>query len=88
MLKAMDPAALVEQLDIVFLRGDGACHPTNLFHDPMAGATVTNGQKITLGEMRAPGIRGLLVYCSDYKFSRHAEISVSGVLRPIAAATR
>jgi hypothetical protein len=24
-------------------------------------------QKITLGEMRESGVRGLLVYCSDYK---------------------
>jgi hypothetical protein len=26
-------------------------------------------QKITLGEVRAMGIRGLLVYCSDYHCS-------------------
>jgi hypothetical protein len=26
-------------------------------------------QKITLGEMRASGVRGLLIYCSDYKCS-------------------
>jgi hypothetical protein len=26
-------------------------------------------QKITLGEMRESGVRGLLVYCSDYKCS-------------------
>jgi hypothetical protein len=32
-------------------------------------------QKITLGEMRAMGIRGLLVYCSDYKCSHNVEIS-------------
>ena len=32
-------------------------------------------QKITLGEMRAMGIRGLLVYCSDYKCSRNVEIN-------------
>jgi hypothetical protein len=24
-------------------------------------------QKITLGEMRASGVRGLLIYCADYK---------------------
>jgi hypothetical protein len=27
---------------------------------------VNRPQKITLGEMRAMGVRGLLVYCSDY----------------------
>jgi hypothetical protein len=32
-------------------------------------------QKITLGEMRAMGIRGLLIYCSDYKCSHNVEIS-------------
>jgi hypothetical protein len=32
-------------------------------------------QKITLGEMRAMGILGLLVYCSDYKCSHNVEIS-------------
>lgn len=37
--------------------------------------TVPHGQKITLGEMRASGVRGLLVYCSDYKCSHYATIS-------------
>jgi hypothetical protein len=32
-------------------------------------------QKITLGEVREMGIRGLLVYCSDYKCSHNVEIS-------------
>jgi hypothetical protein len=32
-------------------------------------------QKITLGEVRAMGIRGLLVYCSHYKCSHNVEIS-------------
>jgi hypothetical protein len=32
-------------------------------------------QKITLGEMRAMGIRGALIYCSDYKCSHNIEIS-------------
>jgi len=26
-----------------------------------------NRQKITFGEMRASGVRGLLVWCSDYR---------------------
>jgi hypothetical protein len=26
-------------------------------------------QKITLGEMRAAGVRGVLIYCADYKCS-------------------
>jgi hypothetical protein len=32
-------------------------------------------QKITLGEVREMGIRGLLVYCSGYKCSHNVEIS-------------
>ena len=29
------------------------------------GNRLTREQKITLGEMRASGVRGLLVYCAD-----------------------
>jgi hypothetical protein len=32
-------------------------------------------QKITLGEMRAAGVRGLLIYCSDFRCSHHTTIS-------------
>jgi hypothetical protein len=32
-------------------------------------------QKITFAEMRAAGVRGLLVYCSDYKCSHWTAIS-------------
>jgi hypothetical protein len=41
----------------------------------LSGPTMDRPQKITLGEMRAMGIRGLLVYCSDYKCSHNVEIS-------------
>lgn len=34
-----------------------------------------NRQKITLAEMRAAGVRGLLIYCSDYKCSHSIAIS-------------
>jgi hypothetical protein len=33
-------------------------------------------QKITFGEMRTAGVRGLLIYCSDYKCSH--SIATSG----------
>jgi hypothetical protein len=36
---------------------------------------VSRPQKITLGEMRASGIRGLLIYCADYKCSHWIRIS-------------
>jgi hypothetical protein len=36
---------------------------------------VKRNQKITLGEMRASGVRGLLIYCSDYKCSHSTAIS-------------
>ena len=32
-------------------------------------------QKITFGEMRASGVRGLLVYCADYKCAHSVSIS-------------
>jgi hypothetical protein len=32
-------------------------------------------QKITFAEMRASGVRGLLIYCSDYKCSHSTAIS-------------
>lgn len=32
-------------------------------------------QKITLGEMRESGVRGLLVYCSDYRCSHSTQLS-------------
>jgi hypothetical protein len=35
-------------------------------------------QKITLAEMRASGVRGLLIYCSDYKCSHSTTISGDG----------
>jgi hypothetical protein len=31
-------------------------------------------QKITLGEMRESGVRGLLVYCADYKCSHSIKL--------------
>jgi len=36
---------------------------------------VARNQKITLGEMRAMGVHGLLVYCSDYHCSHWTTIS-------------
>jgi hypothetical protein len=36
---------------------------------------LTRQKKITFAEMRAGGVRGLLVYCSDYKCSHWIAIS-------------
>jgi hypothetical protein len=36
---------------------------------------MTRPQNITFGEMRASGVRGVLIYCSDYKCSHHIAIS-------------
>jgi hypothetical protein len=36
---------------------------------------LTRQKKITFGEMRAAGVRGLLIYCSDYKCSHWTAIS-------------
>ena len=35
----------------------------------------TYAPKITFGEMRAAGVRGLLIYCSDYKCSHWTTMS-------------
>jgi hypothetical protein len=32
-------------------------------------------QKITLGEMRSSGVRGLLIYCAEYRCSHSSAIS-------------
>ena len=36
---------------------------------------LTRQKKITLGEMRASGVRGLLIYCSDYRCSHWTTMS-------------
>jgi hypothetical protein len=38
-------------------------------------SALTRPIKITFGEMRASGIRDLLIYCSDYKCSHSTTIS-------------
>jgi hypothetical protein len=35
----------------------------------------TRPEKITFGEMRSTGVRGVLVYCADYKCSHSIAIS-------------
>ena len=37
--------------------------------------SVPTRQKITLAEMRAAGVRGLLIYCSDFRCSHWTAIS-------------
>jgi hypothetical protein len=39
----------------------------------------TRPQKITLAEMRASGVRGLLIYCSDYRCSHHIAVTAEVV---------
>jgi hypothetical protein len=36
---------------------------------------LTRQKKITFGEMRAAGVRGLLIYCSDYRCSHSTTMS-------------
>jgi hypothetical protein len=38
-------------------------------------AATRRPQKITFGEMRDTGVRGILIYCSDYKCSHSIAIS-------------
>jgi hypothetical protein len=37
--------------------------------------TAPRPQKITFAEMRSSGVRGLLIYCSDYRCSHYIAIS-------------
>jgi hypothetical protein len=36
---------------------------------------LTRPQKITFGEMRSSGVRGLLIYCADFRCSHSTAIS-------------
>jgi hypothetical protein len=36
---------------------------------------LTRQKKITFAEMRAAGVRGLLIYCSDYRYSHSTTMS-------------
>jgi len=38
-------------------------------------------QKITFAEMRDMGVRGILVYCADYRCSHSIAISADGLAR-------
>jgi hypothetical protein len=38
------------------------------------GAMAAPDQKITFGEMRSSGIRGLLIYCADFKCSHSVAV--------------
>jgi hypothetical protein len=38
-------------------------------------SVLTRPQKITFGEMRSTGVRGILVYCADFKCSHSIAIS-------------
>jgi hypothetical protein len=44
------------------------------FPKRQSSARVTRQQKITLGEMRSSGVRGLLVYCADYQCAHAVRI--------------
>ena len=37
----------------------------------------TYPQKITFGEMRASGVRDVLIYCRDYRCGHHIEINAN-----------
>jgi hypothetical protein len=54
-------------------RGAGCLRPSAALQWRMA--VLTRPQKITFGEMRDTGVRGILIYCSDYKCSHSIAIS-------------
>jgi hypothetical protein len=43
--------------------------------------TQATPQKITLGKMRGSGVRGLLIYCADYKCSHWTRFSAEACER-------
>ena len=45
--------------------------PVACGHDP-------SPQKITFGELRASGVRDVLIYCRDHRCSHHVETSAVG----------
>jgi hypothetical protein len=53
-----------------------ACHHRLRFNRTTMPPEPTRPMKISFGEMRASGIRDLLVYCADYKCSHSIEMSV------------
>lgn len=38
----------------------------------------TYEQKITFGELRATGVRDVLIYCRDVRCSHHVEVNADG----------
>jgi hypothetical protein len=50
-------------------------HAKSIPRDYRGMPAVTRPQKITFGEMREAGVRGLLIYCSDYKCSHSIAIN-------------
>jgi hypothetical protein len=45
----------------------------------MGHAALTRPQKITFGEMRESGVRGVLIYCADY----HCSHSIAVMAGPL-----
>jgi hypothetical protein len=43
-------------------------------------------QKITFGEMRASGVRDVLIYCRDHRCSHHVETNASRSYLAVGAA--
>jgi hypothetical protein len=65
--RALCAEAEKAQAVVAFLRARSA--------ESWAMPALTRQQKITLGEMRGSGARGVLVYCSDYRCSHSTAIS-------------
>jgi hypothetical protein len=65
--RALCAEAEKAQAVVAFLRARSA--------ESWAMPALTRQQKITFGEMRGSGVRGVLVYCSDYRCSHSTTIS-------------
>jgi hypothetical protein len=61
--------------------------PRNTWNNPFAQTIMTtHPQKITFGEMRASGVRDVLIYCRDHRCSHH--IAISADTGPIKVARK
>jgi len=58
-----------------WLRPIGAAHGVAVLGVRGHERMLTTSQKITVGEMREMGVRGLFVYCSDYKCSHSVALN-------------
>jgi hypothetical protein len=56
-------------------------NPSPFWENPIAHAKPDRPQKINFAEMRESGVRWLLVYCADYRYSPRGKVKMQLVSR-------